>query len=203
MRNSHLFAILGLIASANLALAEQPIAAIQPPPPTLMMASATTCCDSVTLRIQTVQFVPATQEMKVKVPITEVKWEKGRQVEHTRMVEQRQLVTVNKAVPAAVVELPLDGAAVCVFELNGKPVAPKKVSQMLKKETAVLVSFGGPVDPFYLQTTKSGTLIVQVPANLLNPAATSPGAPIELLPSNPPVPGPNEPPLAPPTPKKN
>jgi hypothetical protein len=208
MRQLSLISALVLLAPAIRVVADEPIPVSQPVPPTLMMASATaSCCNGVNLRIQTVQFTQAVQEVKVKVPVTEKTWHKGKWVEHTRTVEQRQLMTVLQPIPAAVVEVPIDGAIVSVCELKGNPVSPSKVAQMLKKETAVLVSMSGPIDPYYLQTTKPGTLIVHVPANMLYPTTTvaSPAAapPTELVPASGTTIDPGEPPLAPPKPKKN
>jgi hypothetical protein len=55
-----------------------------------------------------------------------------------------------------------------LYDIQGKPVAWDVVARSLAKETAVLVSVE-PVDPFYLQTTKSGTLVIVAPAEVLYP----------------------------------
>jgi hypothetical protein len=196
-----------LLAPAIRVTADEPTPVLQPVSPTLMMASVTSSCNGVAIRIQTVQFTATLQEMKVKVPVTEKSWHKGKLVEHTKMIEQRQMMTVLWPTPGPLVEVPLDGSIVSVSELKGNPLPPSKVAQMLKKETAVLVSTSGPVNPYYLQTTKPGTLIVQMPINLLYPmsVAQTPAAspPAEVIPAAATTIDLNEPPLAPPKPKKN
>lgn len=165
--------------------AEEPIAA--PAPPTLMMASATPCGPAVTLHIRTTQFVPTTIDIGRKMPVSDSTIVNGRVVERVRYLEVLEQQTVMRPTPGAVISVPVDGEHVFVTDLKGKPVLPSRLATMLKKETAVLVSMNGPVDPFFLQTTKPGTLIVYLPAERMS-------APLEILP--PAKTDPNEPPLA-------
>lgn len=188
-----------MIVSAAILFAALHAAAIEPAPiapaqPTLMTASATACGPALTLHIRTVQFAPVVVDIVHRVPVTETALVKGRIVERTRFIEERRQETMLRAAPGAIIDVPLDGVEVCVFDLNGKPVVPSRLKILLKKEKPVLVSFNGPVDPFFLQTTKPGTLIVQLPAVRL-------AAPTELLPPAKRT-DPNEPPLAPPIPKR-
>jgi hypothetical protein len=203
--------LVGLIAlvSATKAMAAEPVTLVSPGQPLLLMASATACDGNVTLRLRVVQFEPATQEVITQIPVKETAIVNGRVVEKMRIVQERKQTTVLKPVPGATIDATIDGLAVIVQDLKGKPIAPASITNLLKKETAVLVSISGPVDPYYLQTTKPGTLIVQIPAQLLNspgealpPIRTAPADPIEP-PIAPPKPklDPTEPPIAPPKPK--
>ena len=70
------------------------------------------------------------------------------------------------------------------FLSDGKPIEVNKLRHLLQKETAVLVSRDGkPVDPFYLQVIKEGTVILVVPPVLAPPPAQAPPEPaVEELP---------------------
>jgi hypothetical protein len=200
MRNVYLLAGFAIFISAAGASAAEPAPPIAPAQPMLLTASATACNGAITLHLRTVTVEPATQEMVIRTPVKETAIVNGRVVEQNRFVEERRQITIMRPVPGVVIDVPLDGLAVVVSDLKGKPVTPANVTRLLKKETAVLVSTSGPVDPYYLQTTKLGTLIVQMPAQFLNP-------PTELLaprradssspPVAPPQVDPGEPPIAP------
>jgi hypothetical protein len=211
MRGNCFSVCLAIFASAAGLCAAEPAQTVAPGQPLLLMASATACDAAVTLRVRTVQMEPTPLETVTQVPVRESVIVNGKVVEQTRYVEERRQTTTLRAVPGAVIEIPVDGVAVSVQDLKGKPVTAANVARLLKKETAVLVSVSGPVDPFYLQTTKPGTLIVQMPAQLLNsqpellpPGTVAPGEP-RLSPAKPktidPLPplkvDPTEPPLAP------
>ncbi|MBI1914488.1 MAG: hypothetical protein HYS12_07080 [Planctomycetes bacterium] len=50
------------------------------------------------------------------------------------------------------------------FDARGKEIDAKRLADLLKKETTVLLSADGkPVDPFYLRTMKDGTLTLAMP----------------------------------------
>jgi hypothetical protein len=50
------------------------------------------------------------------------------------------------------------------FDTTGKKIDPAQLPDLLSKETVVLVSTDGrPVDPFYLQIIKEGTLVLILP----------------------------------------
>lgn len=158
-------------------------------PPTLMMASSTGGPDGVWLHVRKTVFVPTPVEVRVETPVTLQEIVNGRIVERKSKVTETHITTMMKPTPHDVVVVPLTCSDVTIVDLAGKPIDPKRVPQMLKKETAVLVSFSGPVDPFHLQTTKPGTLVVLMPPHYLD------ARPTESLP--PPILGPTEPPLAP------
>jgi uncharacterized protein YkwD len=98
----------------------------------------------------------------------------------TKMVEEKVLtvadgkpveLTVKKPVQVTVCVtewgtqlVNLADKGVSVTDLTGKELAGERVANRLANEAAVLVSTSGPVDPFYLQTTKAETLIVHLPA---------------------------------------
>lgn len=193
MRIHNLLTGLMLLVSAAGVAANEPL---PPAQPLVLTAMATTDIDGcVVLHIRMVEMQQDVQEIISQIPIREVTIVNGRVIERNRMIEERRQVPVLRAVPGRVIEVPLMGGEVGVFEMKGKPVLPKDVANRLKKEQHVLVSVSGPVDPYFLQTTKGGTLIIQMPAQLLYPAAAAPTK--ELLP--PPKVDSGEPPLAPPT----
>ncbi len=212
MRPLILFTVVVLLSTAASALAGDPSQMLVPAQPTLMWASATASGNGVSLRIQTIQYVPGVQEYKVTYPVKEKTWHKGKLVEHTRMVEQRQMQNVLVPAVGPIVEVPMEASNVYVFEPRGSQLATSSVAQLLARQTAVLVSTTGPVQPYYIQTSPPGTLIVQIPANLLYPSAYAAQGPATNSPSNV-VPASvnapatiissSEPPLASPTPKKN
>jgi RNA polymerase sigma factor (sigma-70 family) len=71
-----------------------------------------------------------------------------------------------------------------IYDTRGKKVGPKKLPELLKGETVVLVSADGkPVDPLYLRLVKEGTLVFVLPASAISPAAPPPLAAPPLAPS--------------------
>jgi len=212
MRPLSLFTTVALLSSATGILAGEPTTMLVPAQPTLMWVSATSNGNGVSLRIQTIQYTTGVQEYKVTYPVKEKTWHKGKLVEHTRMVEQRQMRNVLLPAAGPLVEVPIDASNVHVFEASGNLLASSSVAHLLSRETAALVSTTGPVHPYYVQTSPPGTLIVQVPSNLLYPTAaiaqnSAPSPATELAPASASAPATvvnyNEPPLAPATPKKN
>lgn len=200
MRYACLPAGLAIFISIAGVSAAEPAPPIAPAQPMLVTASATACNGAITLHLRTITVEPVTQEMIIRTPVKETTIVNGRVVEQNRLVEERRQITVMRPAPGVVIDVPLDGFAVVVSDLKGKPVTPANVTRLLKKETAVLLSTSGPVDPYYLQTTKLGTLIVQAPAQLLNPPAEL-LAPARVDPNEPRVApsrvDPGEPPIAP------
>ncbi len=70
------------------------------------------------------------------------------------------------------------------YDTRGKVVQPKKLPELLKGETVVLVSADGkPVDPLYLRLVKDGTLVFVLPASAIPPPAPPPLAAPPLAPS--------------------
>jgi hypothetical protein len=97
------------------------------------------------------------------------------------------------SVTLTTVELP--AKAVDAYTADGTAIKKEKLSEMLAKERAVLVSLDGKkVDPFLLQLYKEGTIVLVPPANVVNGGGLYPGGffgppPVEAVPAVPP-PGP-------------
>ncbi len=71
-----------------------------------------------------------------------------------------------------------------VTTADGKPVKLEDAIKRLEKKTPILMSYGGPPDPFYLQTTKPETLILIFPLTAPQPAVPMPpkGSPMPVDP---------------------
>jgi hypothetical protein len=96
----------------------------------------------------------------------------------TKIVDGKAVVeTVTRKVPYTFMkgagwrEVKIDAAemGVSITDSTGKAISPDKLAELLDKETPVLVSATGPVDPFYLLTVKEDTLVLVVPPQLLYP----------------------------------
>jgi hypothetical protein len=113
--------------------------------------------------------VPVTEKRTVTLYETVTKTVGGRTV--VEMVPVQREVTVTVMKPKGWREVKLDAAAegVSAHDTAGKPVAADKLPGLLAKETPVLVSGAGPVDPFHLLTAKEGTLVLVVPPQVVYP----------------------------------
>jgi len=85
----------------------------------------------------------------------------------TRAVEgslaENAPVDIQLMVNAEVTQL-IPDEAVQAFDLDGKPVAREAWTRQLKAEAPVVISSGdGPVNPYFLQFVKPGTLVLAVP----------------------------------------
>jgi hypothetical protein len=79
-----------------------------------------------------------------------------------------------------------DPKDVKVFDTRGKAIDPKKLPELLKKETPALVSADGqPVDALHLRLVKEGTLVFVLPAA---PVVPPPAVPVPEAPIAPPLP---------------
>jgi hypothetical protein len=96
----------------------------------------------------------------------------------TRIVDGRKVVeTASRKVPYTFmkgqgwreVKVDVAGKGVSITDAAGKAIAPDKLAKLLEKDTPVLVSANGPVDPFYLLTVKEGTPVIVVPPQILYP----------------------------------
>ncbi len=90
-----------------------------------------------------------------------------------------------KAVPGGFVPISvevsrrLDAKEIRAFDADGKPISRTKLAGLLKTETAVLLSADGkPVDPFFLQVVKKGTVILMPPVETMPPPPTLPVPPV-------------------------
>jgi hypothetical protein len=87
--------------------------------------------------------------------------QRTKQVERDGRVEQ---ITYVVLVPVTrQVKRSFASKEVQAFDTDGKKVDPKKLAELLKKQTVVLVSADGrPVDPFYLRIIKEGTAVLVI-----------------------------------------
>lgn len=85
--------------------------------------------------------------------------------------------TVTRKVPYTLMkgqgwrEVKVNAAAkgVSITDATGKAITPDRLAKLLEKDTPVLVSTSGPVDPFYLLTVKEDTPVIVVPPQVLYP----------------------------------
>jgi hypothetical protein len=98
----------------------------------------------------------------------------------------KKFEVVTKCRPVSILEkkiMQLGGDGVSIMTAEGKTVKPEDAIKRLKDKIPVLLSQGGPPDPYYLQTTKPDTLILifpQSPAQKVAPMApegTTPALP--------------------------
>src|SRR5262249_34837110 len=84
------------------------------------------------------------------------------------------------------VEYRVKGKGFRVFGLDGKAVHRKTLARLLARETPLLLSADGkPVDPFYLQVMKAGTLVLVLPRTEGAPALLpEPAVPPQKIPKN-------------------
>jgi hypothetical protein len=146
---------------------------------------------------------PATEERTVTVYQTVSQVVDGKLVTKQVPVKQKMMVLVMKRARWREVKVTLGDPGIEVQDLAGKEVSAKKLPDLLAKETPVLLSTTGAVDPFHLQLAKEGTLVVIVPAEKVMPVGVGIVPPPIGLPST--VPAPLPPPaipLPPPIPPK-
>jgi hypothetical protein len=168
--------------------------------PIVALASATEADGKVTIRLRVLDSVP-TMESKTITTVQKVTaLVDGKPVIKEVPVQTRMSVVVMKPKRWREVKLSAATPGVEVRDLAGKLVPAQKLPALLEKEKAILLSTNGPVDPFHLQLTKEGTLVVLAPPGtaLGMPTAVSPSSPL-----TPPSPGVAAPPLPPPPPKKS
>jgi hypothetical protein len=147
--------------------------------PMLVMAKAAKTDKGVVLTVRTMHMEPATRTITVKVPVTVQKAVDGKLVNETQLQEQQQQITVMQPMKWRTVDVPVDGKDVAAFDLKGQPIAAEKLVDLLKDEQPILAAPFGPIDPYFLQTTKDGTLVVRIPPEVLFPPQNAPPPVIE------------------------
>jgi hypothetical protein len=139
-------------------------------------AGKLTLRDTVQQMVPTTRVVPVTQTVNVKV---------GQEIKQVQQTVQRQ-VTVMVPVPR-IVNRTLDLEKVPFYGVDGKKIDDKDVKKMLVRPVAALVSADGkPVDRFYLQLARPGTLVLVLPpaeAGMPGEALIPPGPPPVILPA--------------------
>ncbi len=168
--------------------------------PIVALASATEADGKVTIRLRVVDSVPTVVYKSITKVQTVTVVVDGKSLQKEVPVQFKLPVQVMKPIRWREVKLSAATPGVEVRDLAGKLVPVKKLPTLLEKETAILLSTNGPVDPFHLQLTKEGTLVVLAPPGtaLGLPTAVSPASPL-----TPPSPRVAAPPLPPPPPKKS
>jgi hypothetical protein len=141
--------------------------------PTTAYAKATADGKSVSVMLKLVEMAPTTETKTVNVQQERIV--DGKKVVET--VTKKVLVCVMK--PQRWREVRVDAAdkAVSISDASGKPIAAGKLVKLLEKDTPVLVSVTGAVDPFHLLTVRENTLVILAPRDLLYPPSPAPLAP--------------------------
>jgi len=139
--------------------------------PTVALASAKEADGKVSLKVRMVESVPATENRTITTHQTITRIVDGRTVTEKVPVQQTIAVMVMKPARWREIEVKIGTPGVEVRDLEGKEVPAKKLATLLEKETPILLSTAGAVDPFYLKVAKEGTLVVIAPA----PAPTGAG----------------------------
>jgi uncharacterized protein YkwD len=145
-----------------------------PAPPTMVMAQAAGDGLKVNYQVRVTKLVTYTEKVEVLQKVD------GKDV--------KKLVNVQKCRPVSVFEnkiMQLGGDCPSIMTVEGKPVKPEDAIKRLKDKTPVLLSQGGPPDPYYLQTTKPDTLILIFPLPPAQKVAPMPMAPEGATPALP------------------
>jgi hypothetical protein len=143
-----------------------------PAPPTVVMVQAAGDGLKVNYQVRVTQ--PATYTERVEV------------LQKVDGQDVKKLVYVPKVRWVSTFEnmiMQLGGEGTSVVTVEGKTVKPEDAIKRLKEETPVLLSQGGPPDPYYLQTTKPDTLILIFPQS--PPQKVAPMAPEGATPALP------------------
>lgn len=144
-------------------------------PPTVALATAVGDKGEISVEVR------VTKQVQVSEPIEVIKKVDGKDVKEVLMVTKTKSVSLMEAKKFHLAE---KGAS--VITADGKPVKLEDAIKRLEKKTPILMSYGGPPDPFYLQTTKPDTLILIL--NLGPPEAIAPAVPMPPQGSKGPVP---------------
>jgi hypothetical protein len=177
--------------------------------PSVALATPKIAEGKVTIQLRVIELGPVVEERQVTAIESRAVDVDGVVVMKLVPVIHKINVTVTKPVRWREIKLMVGDPGVEIRDLAGKEVSPEKLATLLEKETAVLLSNSGPVDPFHLQLAKESTLLVIAPVDRLQPGtlvAPVPAVP-GLPPAPPPLPGtvpapvPPPPPPLPPPPK--
>lgn len=149
MHSLILTAALSLAAPVPMPKADK-VAPPSGPPPTFALA---TVKDGKLMLMQSVQV-----RVKVTENVTETRTTADGRVQTVQVP-----VIVEKAIPQTVLRA-VDKAK--AFDTAGKEIDARRLAELLKTETVVLISADGkPLDPFYVRALKEGTVILALPTN--------------------------------------
>jgi hypothetical protein len=185
MRRVFLPALLAAGLTAGSAWSEEPKLPASAAAPTVALASAADADGKVTIKLRVYDSIPATESRKTTVYETVTETVDGKVVTKQVPVEKIVSVTIMKPIRWREIKVMAGDPGVEVRDLAGKEVPAKKLATLLEKETAVLLSTAGPVDPFHLQLAKEGTLVVIAPMESAGPAPIGVGVGPPGLPPRP------------------
>jgi hypothetical protein len=191
------FALIGALFAAGSLVAEDPKLPANTNQPSLVLASAAEADGKITLRLRLVEVTAAAEKKTVTSYQTVTQVEDGKIVTKQVPIQQEVMMMVMKPSRWREVKLTADEANFEVRDLAGKVVPAKKLPSLLEKESPVLLSTSGPIDSFYLQLAKEGTLVVIAPQDKVMVGQA--GLPVPIGPVGPGV-APGVQPLVPPPP---
>lgn len=151
-----LMALIGFVAVAPAQEPPRPMTdkepVYAPAPPSVAMAKAAGNGMKVTVEVRVTKQVTYTENVEVLEKVD------GKDVK--KLVGVQKTRSVSMSDPRVLL---LGGDGTSVINVEGKPVKPEDAIKRLEKQTPILISYGGPPQPFYLQTTKPDTLILILP----------------------------------------
>jgi hypothetical protein len=142
-------------------------------PPTVALATAVGDKGEISVEVR------VTKQVQVCEPIEVIKKVDGKDVKEVLMVTKTKSVSLMELKKFHLAE---KGAS--VITADGKPVKLEDAIKRLEKKTPILMSYGGPPDPYHLQTTKPDTLILILPLTAPQPVVPMPpkGSPLPVDP---------------------
>lgn len=178
-----LWSLLALIGMAGIAPAQELTKprtdkelAYAPTPPSVALATAVGDKGEINVEVR------VTKQVQVGEPIEVIKKVDGKDVKEVLMVTKTKSVSLMEFKKLHLAE---KGAS--VITVDGKPVELEDAIKRLEKKTPILISQGGPPDPYHLQTTKSDTLILILPWPAPQPVVPMPPqeSKVPMSPTNP------------------
>lgn len=173
----HLICLTALTAFVSFANAADPPLPKSADLPLLLMAKATKSDKGVVLHVRLLENAPATKTVTLKVPVEVQKVVNGKVVTETQVKDEQRQITVMTPAKWRTVEIPVDGNEVAAYDVKGQRLTPESLAERLADEKAILASPFGPIDPYFLQTTKDDTPIVKIPPERLFPPQNAPVRP--------------------------
>ena len=165
---------------ASATCAEEPKLPANMTPPMTAFARAEADGSAVIVTLKLVNSVPQTGMRTVTDYVTVQKNVGGKVVAEKVPVTKTVTYTIMKPLGWREVKVDAADKGISFTDAAGKPIAPEKLVKMLSKDTPVLVSTTGPVDPFHLLTVKKDTIVIVAPPQVLStPQAGQPGAPVK------------------------
>jgi hypothetical protein len=171
---------MALIGIAGIAPAQEPTKpktdkdpVYAPMPPQVALATAVGDKGEINLEVRVTKYVTYTENVEVLKKVD------GKDVKSVVPVTKTRSVSIMETKKF---DLAKEGRS--VITADGKPLKLEDAIKRLEKKTPILMSYGGPPDPYHLQTTKSDTLILIFPLAAAQPAVPMPpkGSPLPVDP---------------------